>query len=214
MRYNTSRPKMIIPEYGRHIQDLVNHATQIESKEERNEMVRAIVDVMGQLNPHLRDVSDFTHKLWDHVYIMSDFKLDVDSPYPKPEPEHFQSKPRKMPYPEDNIRFKHYGKGVEKLVSKAVEMEEGEEKEALVLSIANLMKKHYLSWSRNTVDDKIIWLDLNKIARGKLKLDENTSLISTKEIALRADVNGNGSSSNNKKGGKKKKRKPFKKKKY
>jgi len=205
---------MIIPEYGRHIQDLVNHATQIESKEERNEMVRAIVDVMGQLNPHLRDVSDFTHKLWDHVYIMSDFKLDVDSPYPKPEPEHFQSKPRKMPYPEDNIRFKHYGKGVEKLVSKAVEMEEGEEKEALVLSIANLMKKHYLSWSRNTVDDKIIWLDLNKIARGKLKLDENTSLISTKEIALRADVNGNGSSSNNKKGGKKKKRKPFKKKKY
>ena len=214
MRYNTSRPKMIIPEYGRHIQDLVNHATQIENKEERNEMVRAIVDVMGQLNPHLRDVSDFTHKLWDHVYIMSDFKLDVDSPYPKPEPEHFQSKPRKMPYPEDNIRFKHYGKGVEKLVSKAVEMEEGEEKEALVLSIANLMKKHYLSWSRNTVDDKIIWLDLNKIARGKLKLDENTSLISTKEIALRADVNGNGSSSNNKKGGKKKKRKPFKKKKY
>lgn len=205
---------MIIPEYGRHIQDLVNHATQIESKEERNEMVRAIVDVMGQLNPHLRDVSDFTHKLWDHVYIMSDFKLDVDSPYPKPEPEHFQSKPRKMPYPEDNIRFKHYGKGVEKLVSKAVEMEEGEEKEALILSIANLMKKHYLSWSRNTVDDKIIWLDLNKIARGKLKLDENTSLISTKEIALRADVNGNGSSSNNKKGGKKKKRKPFKKKKY
>ncbi|MAC94704.1 MAG: hypothetical protein CMC96_04305 [Flavobacteriales bacterium] len=214
MRYNTSRPKMIIPEYGRHIQDLVNHATQIENKEERNEMVRAIVDVMGQLNPHLRDVSDFTHKLWDHVYIMSDFKLDVDSPYPKPEPEHFQSKPRKMPYPEDNIRFKHYGKGVEKLVSKAVEMEEGEEKEALILSIANLMKKHYLSWSRNTVDDKIIWLDLNKIARGKLKLDENTSLISTKEIALRADVNGNGSSSNNKKGGKKKKRKPFKKKKY
>lgn len=205
---------MIIPEYGRHIQDLVNHATQIESKEERNEMVRAIVDVMGQLNPHLRDVSDFTHKLWDHVYIMSDFKLDVDSPYPKPEPEHFQSKPRKMRYPEDNIRFKHYGKGVEKLVSKAVEMEEGEEKEALILSIANLMKKHYLSWSRNTVDDKIIWLDLNKIARGKLKLDENTSLISTKEIALRADVNGNGSSSNNKKGGKKKKRKPFKKKKY
>tara|TARA_B100000965_G_scaffold405397_1_gene439375 strand:- start:39545 stop:40162 length:618 start_codon:yes stop_codon:yes gene_type:complete len=205
---------MIIPEYGRHIQDLVNHATQIENKEERNEMVRAIVDVMGQLNPHLRDVSDFTHKLWDHVYIMSDFKLDVDSPYPKPEPEHFQSKPRKMPYPEDNIRFKHYGKGVEKLVSKAVEMEEGEEKEALILSIANLMKKHYLSWSRNTVDDKIIWLDLNKIARGKLKLDENTSLISTKEIALRADVNGNGSSSNNKKGGKKKKRKPFKKKKY
>src|SRR5690554_4576603 len=140
MIYNTARPKMIIPEYGRHIQDLVNYATQIEDREERNEMVRAIIDVMGQLNPHLRDVSDFTHKLWDHVHIMSNFKLDVDSPYPKPAPEHFQSKPRKMPYPEDNIRFKHYGKGVEKLVDKAIEMEDGEEKEALVLSIANLMR--------------------------------------------------------------------------
>jgi hypothetical protein len=202
---------MIIPEYGRHIQDLVNHATEIENKEERNEMVSAIIDVMGQLNPHLRDVSDFTHKLWDHVYIMSDFKLDIESPYPKPEPEHFQSKPRKMPYPEDKIRFKHYGKGVENLVGKAVEMEDGEEKEALILSIANLMKKHYLSWSRNAVDDRIIWLDLNKIARGKLSFDETTPLISTKEIATRNDVNGNTHS--NKKG-KKKKRKPYKKKKY
>lgn len=203
---------MIIPEYGRHIQDLVNHATELENKEERNEMVRAIIDVMGQLNPHLRDVSDFTHKLWDHVYIMSDFKLDVDSPYPKPEPEHFQSKPRKMPYPEDKIRFKHYGKGVENLVAKAVEMEDGEEKDALILSIANLMKKNYLSWSRNAVDDRIIWLDLNKIARGKLSFDEKTPLISTKEIATRNDVNGN--VSNNKKGKKGKKHKPYKKKKY
>lgn len=209
MKYNTARPKMIIPEYGRHIQDLVNHATELENKEERNEMVRAIIDVMGQLNPHLRDVSDFTHKLWDHVYIMSDFKLDIDSPYPKPEPEHFQSKPRKMPYPEDKIRFKHYGKGVENLVAKAVEMEDGEEKDALILSIANLMKKHYLSWSRNAVDDRIIWLDLNKIARGKLSFDENAQLISTKEIVTRNDINGN---LNNNKKGKKKKRKSYKKK--
>jgi hypothetical protein len=116
-----------------------------------------------------------------------------------------------MPYPEDKIRFKHYGKGVENLVGKAVEMEDGEEKEALILSIANLMKKHYLSWSRNAVDDRIIWLDLNKIARGKLSFDETTPLISTKEIATRNDVNGNTHS--NKKG-KKKKRKPYKKKKY
>jgi len=132
MNYNTSRPKMIIPEYGRHIQDLIDHATKLEDRKERNEMVLAIVDVMGQLNPHLRDVADFTHKLWDHVLIMSDFKLDVDSPYPKPEREHFASKPRKMPYPDDQIRFKHYGKGTEKLIEKAVDMEAGEEKDAFL----------------------------------------------------------------------------------
>src|SRR5690554_1962583 len=111
-----------------------------------------------------------------------------------------------MPYPEDNIRFKHYGKGVEKLVSKAVEMEEGEEKEALVLSIANLMKKHYLSWSRNTVDDKIIWHDLKKISRGKLEINEDKELLSMKDINIRT-VNSSS------KGVRKKKRKVYRKKK-
>ena len=213
MNYNTSRPKMIIPEYGRHIQDLIDHATKLEDRKERNEMVLAIVDVMGQLNPHLRDVADFTHKLWDHVLIMSDFKLDVDSPYPKPEREHFSSKPRKMPYPEDQIRFKHYGKGTEKLIEKAVEMQAGEEKEALIESIANLMKKHYLSWSRNSVDDKQILSDIKRISRGKLEVPEDIELMDTKEIAPR---NTNTSAkSNNKKGGRKKGKRSYKsKKKY
>lgn len=205
MEYNTSRSKMIIPEYGRHIQSLINHAVEIEDRKERNEMVLAIVEVMGQLNPHLRDVADFTHKLWDHVLIMSDFKLDVDSPYPIPEPEHFQSKPRKMPYPENKIRFKHYGKGTEKLVNKAVEMEDGEEKDALIEAIANLMKKHYLNWSRNTVDDRQIFSDLNRISRGKLSVPEDVELIDIKEISPRsANVN------TNTKGRKKGKRKSYK----
>lgn len=211
MQYNTARPKMIIPEYGRHIQDMVNHATKIEDKEERTEMVFAIIDVMGQLNPHLRDVADFNHKLWDHIHIMSDFKLEVDAPFPKPEPEHFQSKPNKMPYPENAIRFKHYGKGVERLVDKAIEMEDGEEKEALVLAIANLMKKHYINWSGNTADDKIIWLDLRKVSRGKLNIDENITLDSSNEIAVRLNENA---SKNNKKGATRKKRKTYRKKKH
>ena len=169
---------MIIPEYGRHIQKLIDHAVQLENRDERNEMTAAIIDVMGQLNPHLRDIADFNHKLWDHIQIMSDFKLDVDAPYPIPKKEELQTKPNKMEYPKNNIRFKHYGRGVELLVKEAIEMKEGEEKEALILSIANLMKKHYLTWSRSSVDDEQIVLDLKKISRGKLEVSNELELIS------------------------------------
>ncbi len=201
---------MIIPEYGRHIQKLIDHAISLEVKEKRNEMANAIIDVMGQLNPHLRDVEDFKHKLWDHLFIMSDFKLDVDSPYPKPNAESFLEKPNKMEYPDGKIRFKHYGKGVEDLIKVATEMEDGDKKDALLLSIANLMKKHYLSWSRNSVDDKQILSDLKRISRGKIDLNEDLELIDTKEISTR-NPNGTVKSSNNKK----RKRKNFKpKKKY
>jgi len=203
MNYNTSRPKMIIPEYGRHIQDLINHAITLEDRKERNEMVLAIVDVMGQLNPHLRDVADFTHKLWDHVQIMSDFKLEVDSPYPTPKPEQFQEKPRKMEYPDNKIRFKHYGKGTEKLIEKAVEMEEGEEKEALIEAIGNMMKMHYLTWGRSSVDDAQIISDMQRISRGNLKVSDDLKLVSSKEITPR-----NTSVATNTKGRKKGKRKP------
>lgn len=211
MEYNTSRSKMIIPEYGRHIQKLIDHATQLEKKEDRNEMALAIIDVMGQLNPHLKNIQDFRHKLWDHLFIMSNFNLDVDSPYPKPEPEHFQSKPRKMAYPENNIRYKHYGRGVEKLVASILEMEEGEEKSALIQSTANLMKKHYLSWSRNSVDDKQIIMDLKKVSRGKLELkEEEIQLTATKDIVSRNINSGN---SKKKKPNNKRKRKSYKKRK-
>jgi len=190
MNYNTSRPKMIIPEYGRHIQKLIDHATKLDDKQERNEMANAIIEVMGQLNPHLRDVEDFKHKLWDHLYIMSDFKLDVDSPFPVPTAEHFQSKPNKMPYPNQDIRFKHYGSGVEMLIDAALEMEAGEEKDALLLAIGNLMKKHYLTWSRNSCDDKQIISDIKRISRGKLELPDDFELIDIKEISNRGNTKG------------------------
>lgn len=196
MNYNTGRSKMIIPEYGRHIQQLINHAIKLEEKEERNKMVLAIVDVMGQLNPHLRDVADFTHKLWDHVHIMSDFKLDVDSPYPTPTPEQFMEKPNRMKYPDDKIRFKHYGKGTEKLIEKALEMEVGEKRDALIESIANLMKKHYLTWGRSSVDDAQIISDIKRISRGNLEVKEDIELMATKDISPRntalATNNGKG----------------------
>ena len=185
MNYNTIRPKMIIPEYGRHIQKLIDHAVNLEDKEKRNEMALAIIDVMGQLNPHLRDVQDFKHKLWDHIFIMSDFKLDVDSPYPVPSPEHFTEKPNKMDYPKNDARYKHYGKGVENLVNAAIQMEDGEEKDALILSIANLMKKHYITWGRSSVNDEQIITDLKKFAKGKLIIPADMELIATKEMAIR-----------------------------
>lgn len=208
MNYNTSRPRMIIPEYGRHIQKLIDHAVNLPEKEKRNEMALAIIDVMGQLNPHLRDVPDYNHKLWDHIFIMSDFKLDVDSPYPVPTPEHFSERPNKMPYPENNTRFKHYGKGVENLVKVAVEMEAGEEKTALIQSIANLMKKHYLTWGRSSVNDDQILLDLKKIARGNIEIPEGIELISSKEISPR-NTNNTTKSNSKKRSRKSKSRKKY-----
>jgi hypothetical protein len=139
---------------------------------------------------------------------MSDFKLDVDSPYPVPKAEHFQSKPNKMDYPNQNIRFKHYGGGVEKLIDAAVAMEDGEEKDALLLSIGNLMKKHYVAWSNNSCDDKQILSDIKRISRGKIELPDDFELIDVKEISGR-------SNNNRGKGRKKGKRKSYKpKKKY
>lgn len=214
MEYNTKRSKMIIPEYGRHIQKLIDHATKIEDRDKRNEMALAIIDVMGQLNPHLRNVQDFKHKLWDHLFIMSEFKLDVDSPYPKPAEDHFQSKPNKMAYPENNIRYKHYGRGVEKLVTAIMEMEDGEEKTVLVERTANLMKKHYLTWSRSSVDDKQILVDLKKVSRGKLNVSDSIELTATKDIISRNINNANSSTHGKKKKPmNKRKRKTFKKRK-
>lgn len=211
MNYNTSRPNLIIAEYGRHIQKLVDHAVSLEDKDERSKMVSAIIDVMGQLNPHLRDIPDFAHKLWDHIYMISDFKLEADSPYPVPEKESMVKKPSKMAYPNSGIRFKHYGKTVELLVEKAIEMEDGEEKTALIEAIANLMKKHYLSWNRNSVEDENIMEDLKKISRGNLTIPSGINLTSASEIATRDISNSASKSTLNKK---RKRKQPFKKKKY
>jgi Domain of unknown function (DUF4290) len=127
--YNSQRPDMIIPEYGRNIQKMVQYAITLEDREERNQCCRAILSVMGQLFPHLRDIEDYNHKLWDHLHIMSNFKLEVDSPYPKPSEAELDKAPEKVPYPEGEVRFLHYGRYVERMITKCAEMEDGEEKE-------------------------------------------------------------------------------------
>jgi hypothetical protein len=185
MEYNTSLPKMIIPEYGRNIQKMIDFAITVADKEERNKVARAIIDVMGQLNPHLRDVTDFKHKLWDHLFIISEFKLDVDSPYPRPTPETFQTKPELLKYPSNDIRYKHYGKTVERIIEKAKEYPEGDERNALVEQIANLMKRSYLNWNRDSVNDEVILKQLNELSKGQLKLADNSSLRSTQAFVPR-----------------------------
>lgn len=170
--YNTQRPPMRIPEYGRNVQQMVEYCMSIADRDERNKVANAIISVMGQLAPHLRDVEDFKHKLWTHLFVISNFQLDVDSPYPIPTVEEFHEKPNRVEYPRKNIRFGHYGKTIEKLVQKAVEFEEGEEKQALILAIANLMKRSYLTWNRDTVTDEVIFEQLRMLSEGKIQLKD------------------------------------------
>lgn len=180
--YNGTRPQLVIPEYGRNIQKMVQYAMTLEDREERNKCVRAIISVMGQLFPHLRDIEDFNHKLWDHLQIMSGFKLDVDSPYPKPDAAHLESKPDRLPYPQNEIRFGHYGHYVDMMVQKCAAMEEGEEKQAFSLAIANLMKYNATNWNRNIVHDDVILKDLSFLSKGKIRLEGETHLQAVKPI--------------------------------
>ncbi len=180
--YNSSRKKLILPEYGRNIQKMVNHIKTIEDRDERNKAAKTVIGVMGNLNPHLRDVNDFKHKLWDHLAIIADFDLDIDSPYDWPTPESLQSKPGKIPYNQHRIRYKHYGRSIVLMIEKAVELEAGEEKEDLIRMIAIHMKKSYLTWNREAVSDEVIFTDLKTLAGGKLEISEGLKLPETKDI--------------------------------
>ncbi|MFH1321465.1 MAG: DUF4290 domain-containing protein [Bacteroidota bacterium] len=182
MEYNTQRSKLIISEYGRNIQKLIEHAITLKDTEERNKFAKMIINVMGQLNPHLRDVNDFKHKLWNHLFVISDFKLDVDSPYTKPTTETLSVKPERMLYPDKKIKYKHYGKTIELMIKKAATFEEGDEKDALIKTIANHLKKSYLTWNKDSVTDEKILKDLEELSDGKLSLRKNVRLNYTSDI--------------------------------
>jgi hypothetical protein len=190
--YNTSRKKIALPEYGRHIQRLVDHIMSIADREERNRATRALIDIMGNLNPHLRDVVDFKHKLWDHLAVISDFKLDIDSPYPIPTKEILSEKPRRVPYNQDRIRYKHYGKVIERMVNKASDMPEGEEKKVLTEALANIMKKQYLTWNREAVNDVNILKDLMELSKGKMVVEANDVRLSDTREILSKNIKKNG----------------------
>ncbi|MEI8202080.1 MAG: DUF4290 domain-containing protein [Bacteroidota bacterium] len=203
MKYNTSQSLLVIPEYGRNIQNMIEYAITIEDREKRNRLANVIVNIMGQLNPHLREALDYKQKLWDHLFIISDFKLDVDSPYVKPSPEVLAHKPVKPSYPNETIKFKPYGKNIENIIQKAIELDEGLEKDNLTQVIANQLKKSYLSWNRDSVNDELIINHLDVLSGNKLKLKDEFKLDSTNEIIFRNGINAS----------KKKPAKPFIKKK-
>jgi len=174
--YNTSRPQLLLTEYGRNVQNMIQFIIKLEDREERNKYAQAVIELMGFLNPHLRDVTDFKHKLWDHLFVISDFKLDVDSPYPIPSRDTLISKPQKVPYPADRIHFKHYGKTVELMIAKAKNVEDPERRSVFVAAIANFMKMAYVNWNKDTVADETIINDLKILSGGELELGENTNL--------------------------------------
>jgi hypothetical protein len=187
LEYNAERPHLIIPEYGRHLQKLIDQATEIEDRETRNKAAKYIIQVMGSLNPHLRDVLDFQHKLWDQIFIMSDFKLDVDSPYPIPTRDVIHLKPERLAYPQKNPKYRFYGNNIKYMIDVANSWEEGEMKSALVKVIANHMKKSYLSWNKDTVTDVVIFEHLYELSGGKLNLLQSSEELLTTNDLMRTN---------------------------
>ncbi|MGB3525480.1 MAG: DUF4290 domain-containing protein [Flavobacteriales bacterium] len=187
--YNTQRNHLVIPEYGRLVQRMVEHTLEEEDREKRTRMARAIVQTIGKLNPQLRNNENSDRTFWDHVHVMSGFELEVDSPYPAPTAEGLKSKPNPVSYPKTQIRFGHYGKLVERMVEECIAMEEGPEKAAFTLMIANQMKKQFLTWNRDSVGDGAILKDLAELSKGQLKLGPEIQLTSTDSL-LQAQRNG------------------------
>lgn len=184
MDYNSNRSKLAIPEYGRNLQNMVNHIMAIEDRNERNRAARTIIDIMGTMYPYLRDINDFKHKLWDHLAIMSDFQLDIDYPYDPPSRELFNTAPKKIPYDSNRIKYRHYGKTIELLIDKAAVYENEKERELLIKLIANHMKKSYLMWNKDAVSDDKILEDIEELSGGRIKCND-IILTETKDILFR-----------------------------
>ncbi|PHQ59564.1 MAG: methionyl-tRNA formyltransferase [Maribacter sp.] len=170
LQYNTERTHLIIPEYGRHFQKMVNHAVSIADDVERNKVAKSIISVMGNLQPHLRDVPDFQHKLWDQLFIMSDFKLEAESPFPITSKEVLRKRPEALEYPQNFPKYRFYGNNIKRMVDVAVEWDKGDMRDGLEYAIANHMKKCYLNWNKDTVDDEIIFRHLFELSDGKIDL--------------------------------------------
>ena len=191
-----------MPEYGRNVQKMIEYVVSVEDREKRTHIARVIVSIMASMNPKIRESGDYKQKLWDHLIIISGFKLEVDSPYPYPEREVLESKPDKIPYKNDPMKFKHYGRSIERIIAKAITYPEGAEKEALIETIANHLKKSYLNWNRDSVNDELIYKHFEELSGGELKLGEDFKLNETSDILARNKrkkfVNKRDNSSNNK----------------
>lgn len=199
MEYNTARGKLLLPEYGRNVQNMIQHAMEIEDREERNRAAQAIIEVMGQLNPHLRDVDDYRHKLWTHLFVMSDFKLDVDSPFEIPKVESLQEKPNPVEYPKSKIRFGHFGQYTQKILETSKSLEDEGEREYMTNSMGNFMKKQYLLHNNYTVENNVIAEQLMELSEGDLKIENPDELVSTNSLLKTLGLNRNQKNQKNQK---------------
>ena len=190
---------MHIPEYGRHFQKMVDHAVAIEDREKRNQTAQAIISVMGNMQPHLRDVPDFQHKLWDQLFIMSDFQLEVDSPYPIPSKELLQQRPDPLEYPQNHPKYRFYGNNIKRMIDVAISWEKGEMRSGLEYAIANHMKKCYLNWNKDTVEDAAIFAHLKELSDGAIDLGSGDTTLTDSGQFLKNRVQKSNRSSSKKK---------------
>ncbi len=199
MQYNTQQKRMPLPEYGRSVQNMVDYAITIPDRAERQRCANTIVSIMGGMFPQLRDLPDFKHKLWDHLAIMSDFKLDIDYPFEIVRKEKLETKPDPISYPHTKIRYRHYGRTLEVLLKKACEMPDGDEKQNLVALICNHMKKNYITWNKDTVDDRKVAEDLYELSDGRLTLTDDLIRLMAERIErnYRPQNNNNNNNNNN-----------------
>ena len=193
MNYNTEREKLIMPEYGRYIHQYAQHIKTIESRQERTQAAHALISIMATLNPGLRDSSDYRRKLWDHLMIIADYELDVDNPYPMPDRAMLEERPSPVKYDFEEIDKRHYGKLIERMAKKIPEYE-GEEREVLISLIANTMKKNYLNWNKNAVDDSTILEDLRRYVPKGVEIPDDLQLLETRDLVNRSASSQRGSS--------------------
>lgn len=202
MEYNSSREHLLMPEYGRNIQKMVEYAMTVVDREERSRLARTIVNVMAQLNPQMREVADFKHKLWDHLYFISDFQLDVDAPYPKPDPTTYKLKPKRVDYPGKDMRYRHYGHIVEDVINETISMEEGAAKDQRVINLANFMKMLYVNWNKDSVNDEVIFENIKALSGGQLTVREDARLQHASELpSVKQVVNKKNNNKRSRKGG-------------
>jgi len=182
LEYNTSRPVLTITEYGRNVKKMIEQALTEEDREKRNQLAQGIVKAMARLSPQNKEQNDFWQKIWDHLFILSDFKLDVDSPYPIPTENSILLKPAKITYPAKNLQYRYYGKNIQGIIKKVSDIEDSEQKNNVIKHIANHMKKSYLNWNRDSVTDEIIINHLADLSDNKLKLLETDKLEKSSDL--------------------------------
>lgn len=176
MDYNTQREKLLMPEYGRHVQEMINFVKNLPDKEKRNEQIQAVVAVMGTLNPQLRDINDFKHKLWDHVQIISDFQIDIDSPYPMPTKETLMTRPNPIPLQKSLIKAAHYGRNIQNMIEVIAVREDDEVKTHMIKTLASYMKQQYLIWNKDTVSEETIFKDIYNLSDGRITVPEEVHI--------------------------------------